>query len=80
MLTSLRASFAEGLAERSVNADLNRRISSALLAAFREEITDSAGLVKSLWLERMSQTATDTEGMIEELIRLDNDVPFAGRL
>ena len=79
MLTSLRASFAEGLAERSVNADLNRRISSALLAAFREEITDSAGLVKSLWLERMSQTATDTEGMIEELIRLDNDVPFAGR-
>ena len=71
ILASLRASFAEGLAERSPNTDLNRRIGAALLAAFREEVTDSSGLVKSLWLERISRTASDTEGMIEELLELD---------
>lgn len=71
VLVSLRTSFAEGLAERSPNADLNRQIGSAVLGVFREEITDSTGLVKSLWLERISRTASDTEGMIEELLRLD---------
>jgi hypothetical protein len=34
------------------------------------------GLVKSLWLERISQTASDTEGMIEELIDLDREQPL----
>jgi hypothetical protein len=79
MLASLQASFAGGLDERSPNQDLNRRIGAAVLAAFREEITDSTGLVKSLWLQRLSQTASDTEGMIEELLRLDQDLPVAPR-
>jgi hypothetical protein len=71
VLASLRASFAEGLAERSPNADLNSRIGSALLLAFREEIADSTGLVKSLWLDRLSQVASDTEVLIDELMSLD---------
>jgi len=71
VLVSLQASFAQGLSERSPNADLNRHIGSAILGAFREEITDSTGLVKSLWLERISRTASDTEGMVAELLRLD---------
>jgi len=76
VLVSLKGSFAEGLSDRSPNADLNRRIASAVLGAFREEITDSTGLVKSLWLERLCRTASDTEGMVEELLRLD--VPQEG--
>jgi hypothetical protein len=79
ILASLRSSFAEGLAERSPNSDLNRRIGAAVLGAFREELTDSTGLVKSLWLERISQTASDTEGMIEELLDLDRETPTWGR-
>lgn len=79
VLASIRASFAEGLADRTPNADLNRRIGSAVLAAFREEICDSTGLAKSLWLERISRTANDTEGMIDELLRLDADLPIARR-
>jgi hypothetical protein len=71
VLASLRASFAEGLDDGSPNADVNRRIGSAVLAAFRDEIADSTGLVKSAWLERISRTASDAEGMIEELVRLD---------
>jgi hypothetical protein len=79
MLASLQASFADGLDDRSINQDLNRRIGAAVLAAFREEITDSTGLVKSLWLQRLSQTASDTEGMIEDLLRLDRDLPVVQR-
>ena len=79
ILASLRASFAQGLAERSPNLDLNRRIGTSVLAAFREEINDSTGLVKSLWLERISRTASDTEGMIEELLNLDRQAPTWGR-
>ncbi len=71
VLSSLRASFADGLDDGSPNADVNRRIGSAVLAALREEIADSTGLVKSAWLERISRTASDAEGMIEELVRLD---------
>jgi small-conductance mechanosensitive channel len=81
VLVSMRASFSEGLTEHSPNGDLNRRIGSAVLAAFRDEISDSTGLVKSLWLERISRTASDTEGMIEELLRLDvgqdSTLPFS---
>jgi hypothetical protein len=71
VLASIRASFATGLAERSPNIDLNRRIASAILGAFREDLFDSTGLVKSLWLERITRTANDTEVMIEELMRMD---------
>jgi hypothetical protein len=71
VLASLRASFAYGLAERSPNTDLNRRIGAAVLTAFREEVVDSTGLVKSAWLERITRTASDTEMMVEELVRLD---------
>lgn len=71
VLASIRASFVSGLSERSPNVDLNRRIGSAILLAFRDELFDSTGLVKSLWLERITRTANDTEVMIEELLRLD---------
>jgi hypothetical protein len=73
ILASLRASFAYGLAENSASADLNRRIGYAVLTAFREEIADSTGLVKSLWLDRITRTTSDTELMIEELVRLDRN-------
>ena len=46
-------------------------VASAVLGAFRDDQFDSTGLVKSLWLERITRTASDTEVMIEELMRLD---------
>jgi hypothetical protein len=71
MLLSLRASFANDLADRTPNNDLNRRIASALLGAFRDPTDDPTGIVKSLWLERLTRTAIETEDMVEELLRLD---------
>jgi hypothetical protein len=71
VLVSLRASFATGLAERSPNHDLNGRIGAAVMDAFRDELIDAPSFGKSLWLERINRAASDTEGMIEELLRLD---------
>jgi hypothetical protein len=71
VLASLRASVADALAERAASGDLNCRIGTAILSALRYDFAASAEVVKSLWLERMSQTARDTEGMIEELLNLD---------
>jgi len=72
MLLSLRASFANDLADRSPNSDLNRRIASALLGAFQDPTDDPTGIVKSLWLERLNRTAIETEDMVEQLLRLDD--------
>ena len=74
VLASLRASFAEGLSARSPNADLNRRIASAVSSAVQSSNCESTGLVKSLWLERLTSTASEAEFMIEELVRLDRSV------
>ena len=71
MFTSLRTSFSFGLADRTPNIDLNRKIGAAILSCFRDELAISSGLSPTLWLERISRTASDTEGMIEELLRLD---------
>jgi len=71
MLLSLRASFANDLADRAPNSDLNRRIASALLGAFQDPTDDPTGIVKSLWLERLTRTALETEDMVEQLLRLD---------
>lgn len=70
VLASLRASFAQGLADRTPNSDLNRRIGAAILSMIRDRLDGATGLVKSLWLEQMARTACDTEEMIEELLRL----------
>lgn len=71
MFSSLRASFSFGLADRAPNSDLSRKIGAAVLSCFREDFTLASGLSQSLWLERITRTASDTEGMIEELLRLD---------
>jgi hypothetical protein len=74
MFSSLRASFSIGLADRTPNCDLSRKIGAAILACFREEWTAGAGLPPALWLERITRTASDTESMIEELLRLDRPI------
>jgi hypothetical protein len=71
MFSSLRASFSTGLSDRMPNSDLSRKIGSAVLACFRDELAISTGLSTALWLERISRTASDTEGMIDELLRMD---------
>lgn len=77
VLASLRAALDHGLADRTPNADLNRRIGAAILGCFGDEPFDGQRFVKSLWLERITRTAEDTEEMIEALLRLEANLPAA---
>ena len=76
ILSSLRAAFQTDLADRSPNLDLNRRLGSAILGCFREDLFDVTRLVKPLWVERLSATADDAQGMIDELVRIDDAQTF----
>jgi hypothetical protein len=71
MLASLRGSLSGVLADRSPNVDLNRRVGAAVLGCFRDDTFNTTALTQSLWLERISRTASETEGMIDELLRLE---------
>jgi hypothetical protein len=68
VLASLRSTFRRSLVGESVNDDLNERIASAVLASFDASVFDSTGVLKSLWLVRMSNVAKDTQGMIDLLL------------
>ncbi len=65
---SLRAAFHEGLGSESPNADLNARIAAGVLSCFPPEVFDSTGLMRSLWLMRLTSAAEDTQGMIDALL------------
>jgi hypothetical protein len=74
ILSSLRAAFQASLADRSPNLDLNRRLGAAILGCFREELFDATGLFKPLWVERLSATADDAQGMLDELVRNEDPI------
>jgi len=65
---SLRTAFCRGLGAESPNADLNARIAAGILSCFPPEVFDSTGLLRSLWLLRLTNAAEDTQGMIDALL------------
>jgi hypothetical protein len=70
-LANLRASLRRWLVCEAVNPEQNERIASAVLTAFDAEVFDSTGVLKSLWLVRMSNVAKDTQGLIDTLLADD---------
>jgi hypothetical protein len=68
MLTSLRAGFRKSLDACSPNADLNARIAASVLACFPNDLFDSIGLFRSLWLMRLTNITADAQGMIDDLL------------
>lgn len=71
LLASLRAAFRTGLSPLVPNADLNAAIASSVLSAFPTSQFDSTGLLRSTWLLRMTRVSADTQGMIEQLLALE---------
>jgi len=71
IIASLRSTFARGLSEDSPNRDLNRRIASSILACFRSELFDTAGLLESQWVLRLGQIADDTEHLVDDLLQME---------
>jgi hypothetical protein len=65
---SLRSAFQQGLSPVSPNEDLNAQIGAAIVSCFPAEEFDSKRLARSLWLQRMSDVASDVEGMIDTLV------------
>jgi hypothetical protein len=53
----------------SPNDDLNARIGQSVLASFPGEMFDGLGLARTVWLTRITNAASDAEGMIEALLK-----------
>lgn len=70
-LASLRGAFRAGVCEATPNGDANARIAASIVACFPAELFDDSGLVRSLWLARLSTTASDVAGLIEDWFRVD---------
>ncbi len=68
ILTALRTSFRQELADESPNADVNLRIAAAILACFPGNLFDSTGQFQSLWLIRLHNSAADAQIMLDELL------------
>ncbi|NLY01323.1 MAG: hypothetical protein GXY83_34970 [Rhodopirellula sp.] len=68
---ALRASFGLGLSRVSPNADLNARIAGSILSSFQPELFDATGVLPSTWLMRITNTANDAAGMIDNLLQVD---------
>lgn len=68
-LSALRAAMTKGFCAISPNADLNSRIAGSILAAIPPQGFDGVGVVRSLWMVRLSTVVADTEGMVADLLR-----------
>ncbi len=64
---SLRSALDKGLCTASPNGDLNARIAQSILSCFQPELFDGTGQFRTLWLDRLTNTADDAQGMLEEL-------------
>jgi len=79
MLSSLRAAFQAGLTPVGPNADLNSQIGAAVAGCFPPEVFDSTGLCRSLWLMRLTRTATDAQGLIADLLHTPHPLADGAR-
>jgi hypothetical protein len=71
LLASLRSAFQTGLSPTSPNSDLNARIAASVLASLEPELFDATGLLRSAWLMRMNHVTDDAQGMIDELLAIE---------
>ena len=68
--------------------DLNARIAASLLSCLQPELFEATGLLRSAWLMRMSNVTEDAQGMIDELVAIEEPAsavasvgtPRSGRL
>ena len=65
---SLSNAYQNRLVGSTTNGDLNARIVSAIIGAFPQEAFDSSGAYRSLWLERLTTPASDSEFLVEGLL------------
>jgi hypothetical protein len=74
VLSSLRAAFSVESGESS-HAEHHRKISAAILGCLGSDAFDSLGLMRTLWIDRIQHITDDAEGMLTQLMSLENDLP-----
>jgi len=74
-LISLRAAFRDVLSPVSPNPELNAQVAAGIIACFPHGAFDSTGVIQSLWMLRLANTANDAQGMIDELLSPQDDLP-----
>jgi len=67
-LVSLRNAFHGGLSPIVANPDANARIAAGILGCIPDELFDSTGLFRSLWMMRLTANASDAQAMISDLL------------
>ena len=75
-LGSVRAAFRASLCERSASPDLNAQIAASILNCFPPSLFDGTGLVRSIWLTRMQNVTSDAQGMLDDLLSLEETPPL----
>jgi hypothetical protein len=77
---SLRASFAQGLSQKPAYPDYNYRLASSVVELLPAELFDSLGTPQSLWMMRLTNLTDDAQGMVEELLSLEDHPRVKRRL
>lgn len=72
---SLHTAVGLAFSDPAPNADLNARIAGAILGAFPMEQFDSCGVLRSLWMMRLANTADDTQRLLDELYQNEPTTP-----
>jgi hypothetical protein len=80
-LVSLRGAFQKGVCPVAANPDTNARVTASILGCFPGELFDSTGILKSLWMMRLSAVASDAQGLIDDLLHVETspDKPILRR-
>jgi hypothetical protein len=65
---SLSAVFRSELHPAAPSADLNREIAGSILACLDDQCFDQLGLLRSVWLDRLSHVTRDAEGWLEQIV------------
>lgn len=68
LLNSAQDAFRHDLIEQPANADLNRKIATAVMACLGRGFFDTAGLIKSLWEARLAHAMEDTQTLVDQLL------------
>lgn len=71
--TTVRTFSSRAFRESAPCADLNLRVATTVLGAFAPELFDSCGVIRSLWMMRLTKIADDAQRMVTELFRSERE-------
>lgn len=71
--TTIRTFASRAFTANAPCADLNLRVATTVLGAFAPELFDSCGVIRSLWMMRLTKIADDAQRLVTELFRSERE-------